>query len=100
MIAFVDARTRVSHREAYGVEPICRVLEIAPSTYYEAKARAADPERRPARAQRDDMLRAVVGRVWQANRRVYGARKVWRQLRREGVSVPRCTVERLHETVR
>ncbi len=95
VIAFVDA-----HREAYGVEPICRVLEIAPSTYDEAKAREADPERRPERARRDDALRADIGRVWRANRRVYGAQKVWRQLRREGTSVARCTVERLHKTVR
>ncbi len=90
VVAFVDA-----HREAYGVEPICRVLQVAPSTYYEAKARAATPARRPERAQRDDTLRGEIGRVWRANRRVYGARKVWRQLGREGISVARCTVERL-----
>lgn len=90
MYAFVDA-----HRDAYGVEPICRVLEIAPSGYYEHRARQADASRRPARAQRDDTLRAEVRRVWDANRRVYGVRKVWRQLRREGHQVARCTVARL-----
>jgi transposase InsO family protein len=90
MYAFVDA-----HREAYGVEPICRVLQIAPSGYYVHRARHADPSRRPARAQCDETLREEVRRVWEANRRVYGARKVWRQLRRDGTSVARCTVERL-----
>lgn len=90
MVAFIDA-----HRDEYGVEPICAVLPIAPSTYYEAKARERDPNRLPARAQRDAVLREDIGRVWRANRRVYGVRKVWRQLRREGVSVARCTVERL-----
>lgn len=90
MYAFVDA-----HREAYGVEPICRVLEIAPSGYYEHRARAADPERRPARAHRDEALRERVRCAWRANHEVYGARKVWRQLGREGEAVARCTVERL-----
>ena len=83
------------HREAYGVEPICRVLAIAPSGYYEHKAREADPTRRPARVQRDEQLQGEIRRVHQANRAVYGARKVWRQLRREGQDVARCTVERL-----
>src|SRR5207248_2002787 len=78
MVAFIDA-----HRGAYGVEPICAVLPIAPSTYYEAKAREADPARRPARAHQDRVLREDIDRVWRANYRVYGARKVWRQLRRE-----------------
>ena len=90
MYAFIDA-----HKESYGVEPICRVLPIAPSGYYEHQARATDPARRPSRAQRDAQRREDVRRVWEANRRVYGARKVWRQLRREGTSVARCTVERL-----
>jgi len=90
MVAFIDA-----HRAMYGVEPICAVVPIAPSTYYEAKAREADPTRRPARTQRDGQLRGEITRVWQANRRVYGVRKVWRQLRREGVVAARCTVERL-----
>lgn len=90
MVAFIDA-----HREAYGVEPICAVVPIAPSTYYEAKARENDPARLPARAQRDRVLREDIDRVWRANRRVYGARKMWRQLRREGIVAARCTVERL-----
>lgn len=90
MIAFVDA-----HRAAYGVEPICRMLGIAPSTYYEHKVWAADPQRRSARAKRDAVLRTDIRRVWDANRRVYGARKVWRQLGREQIPVARCTVERL-----
>ena len=90
MVHFVD-----QHRDDYGVEPICRVLRIAPSTYYEAKAQAADPTRRAARTQRDETLRAEIQRVWDGNRRVYGARKVWRQLQREGTPVARCTVERL-----
>ena len=90
MYAFIDA-----HRAAYGVEPICRVLEIAPSGYYAHRARAADPDRRPARARRDERLRADVRRVHRDNHEVYGARKVWRQVRRDGEAVARCTVERL-----
>ena len=90
MIAFID-----DHRDVYGVEPICRVIPIAPSTYYEAKARERDPARWPARTQRDAVLREEIGRVWRAHRRVYGARKVWRQLGREGITTARCTVERL-----
>ena len=90
MVAFIDA-----HRETYGVEPICAQLPIAPSTYYEAKARQADPARGPARAQRDTALRGAITRVWHANRRVYGVRKVWRQLAREGIVTARCTVARL-----
>jgi putative transposase len=90
MVAFVDA-----HRETYGVEPICAVLPIAPSTYYEQKARQADPRRQPARVQREARLRPEIQRVWQANRRVYGAKKVWKQLNREAILVARCTVARL-----
>ena len=90
MVAFVDA-----HRAEYGVEPICAELPIAPSTYYEHKARQADPGRLPPRVQRDAELCTSIQRVWGENFRVYGARKVWRQLRREGVSVARCMVERL-----
>jgi transposase InsO family protein len=90
MYQFID-----QHRAAYGVEPICRVLEIAPSGYHEHKAREADPTRRSARGQRDDALRGEIRRVHQANRSVYGARKVWRQLRRDGHDVARCTIERL-----
>ncbi len=90
MTEFID-----EHRDVYGVEPICKVLPIAPSTYYEEKARQADPSRLPARAQRDAVLSEEVCRVWKENRMVYGARKVWRQLHREGVPGARCTVERL-----
>lgn len=90
MIAFID-----EHRGAYGVEPICRVLPIAPSVYHEHVARRADPSRMPARAKRDAELRQKVQRVFEENLRVYGVRQVWRQLRREGVPVARCTVARL-----
>src|SRR5690606_326827 len=81
--------------DAYGVEPICKVLPIAPSTYYLHAARRADPAKAPARVQRDEHLCAAIERVWNENRRVYGVRKVWRQLRRESVDVARCTVARL-----
>ena len=91
MVRFVDA-----HREAYGVEPICVQLPIAPSTYYEQKARQANPARLPARAQRDAGLRPEIQRVWQATRQRYGAKKVWKELRREGRVVARCTVARLY----
>lgn len=90
MVAFIDA-----HRDAYGVEPICRVLQTAPSWYYALKARATDPQRMPARAQREAALRPEIARVWHAHRRVYGAKKVWKVLRREGRAVARCTVARL-----
>ena len=90
MTEFVD-----EHREVFGVESICKVLPIAPSTYYEEKARQSDPSRLPARTHRDAFLSDEVRRVWEENRMVYGARKVWRQLNREGVPVARCTVERL-----
>ena len=92
MVAFIDA-----HREAYGVEPICAVLPIAPSTYREQKARQRDPTRLPARAQRDAVLRPEITRVWQATRRRYGAKKVWKQLNREQIPVARCTVARLYQ---
>ena len=90
MVAFIDA-----HRDAYGVEPICRVLQTAPSWYYTLKTRAADPQRVPARTQREAALRPEIARVWHANRRAYGAKKVWKALRREGRAVARCTVARL-----
>jgi transposase InsO family protein len=89
-VRFID-----DHRAAFGVESICRQLQIAPSTYYDAKAQQADPSRRSPRAQRDDTLRVEVQRVWKDNRSVYGARKVWKQLRREQFDVARCTLERL-----
>lgn len=90
MIQFID-----DHRQEYGVEPIGRVLPVAPSTYYEHAAQRRDPARRCARAQRDEGLKAEVQRVFRSNFGVYGARKVWRQLLREGFEVARCTVERL-----
>ena len=90
MAAFIDG-----HRDAYGVEPICAVLPIAPSTYHEHKARQVDPSRLPVRVLRDTWLKGEIRRVWDGNFRVYGPRKVWRQLQREGIEVARCTVERL-----
>jgi len=90
MVAFID-----DHRHDYGVEPICDVLPIAPSTYYACKVRAANPDRRSQRAKRDELVCEHIDRVWKANYRVYGVRKVWRQLRREQFDVARCTVERL-----
>jgi putative transposase len=90
MTAFID-----EHRDAHGVEPICAVVPIAPSTYYEQKARQANPSRLPKRTSRDAALMVEIKRVWNENRQVYGARKVWRQLHREGFTAARCTVERL-----
>ena len=90
MKAFID-----EHRAVYGVEPICKVLPIAPSTYYLHAARQADPSRRSARTLLDERLREQIQQVWNDNFQVYGARKVWCQLRRDGVNVARCTVERL-----
>ncbi|MFD2447879.1 IS3 family transposase [Vogesella fluminis] len=88
--AFIDA-----HRDRLGVEPICRILQVAPSAYRRYAARQRDPALRSPRALRDDMLRVEIERVWQVNQQVYGADKVWRQLRREHIAVARCTVERL-----
>jgi len=90
MVSFID-----DHRGAYGVEPICAVVPIAPSTYYEHKARQADPTRLSARAQRDAVLGGEIRRVWQENFEVYGIKKVWKQLNRESITVARCTVARL-----
>lgn len=87
---FIDA-----HRATYGVEPICKVLRIAPSGYRRYAAQRRDPTLRPARARRDEELAPQIERVWRANMQVYGADKVWRQLAREGTAVARCTVERL-----
>ena len=94
MIAFID-----EHRARHGVEPICRVLPIAPSTYHAHAARRADPGKLPARARRDITLRTEIRRVYEENFRVYGVRKVWRQLLREGIAVARCTVARLMGTM-
>ncbi|WP_156650071.1 MULTISPECIES: IS3 family transposase [Methylobacterium] len=87
MKAFID-----EHRDAYGVEPICKVLPIAPSTYHAHAARRADPGKLPARARSDAALMVEIRRVFEANFHVYGVRKVWRQLGREGIVVARCTV--------
>jgi len=90
MIAFIE-----ESRGSFGVEPICKMLPIAPSTYYERVAIARDPSRASARAKSDASMCIEIDRVWQDNRKVYGARKVWHALRREGQDVARCTVERL-----
>ena len=90
MIALID-----DHREVYGVEPICRVLPIAPSTYHAHLARRADPTKVSARGSRDLVLADQIRRVHEANFGVHGVRKVWRQLGREGAEVARCTVARL-----
>ena len=88
MIAFIN-----EHRDIYGVEPICKVLPIAPSTYRLHAARQRDPSLLPDRARRDLVLMEEIERVFETNYSVYGARKVWRQLRREGRDVARCTLE-------
>jgi transposase InsO family protein len=90
MVRYID-----EHKDRFGVEPICAVLPIAPSTYYEQKARERDPDRRPVRLVRDEELKPEIQRVFDENFRVYGAHKVWKQLNREGRAVARCTVERL-----
>jgi transposase InsO family protein len=90
MVSFIDA-----HRDEYGVESICEQLPIAPSVYYEHKAREREPQRRSARSRRDAELICQIQRVHAENLQVYGARKVWKQLRRENLGVARCTVERL-----
>jgi putative transposase len=90
MVRFID-----DHRQTYGVAPICAVLPIAPSTYFRIRGQQQDATKRPARATRDDALRVRIQRVHDENFGVYGPRKVWRQLRREGHRVARCTVERL-----
>ena len=90
MVQFID-----DHRDLYGVEPICAVVPIAPSTYFLHKAQQAYPTRRSVRTQQDDVLKPQIQHVWDAHFQVYGSRKVWRQLRRDGVRVARCTVRRL-----
>jgi Transposase and inactivated derivatives len=90
MIAFID-----DHREVHGVEPICKVLPIAPSTYHAHVAKRANPEKLSARVRRDMALKPEIARVFAENFEVYGVRKVWRQLQRESFDVARCTVERL-----
>jgi transposase InsO family protein len=90
MKAFID-----EYRVPYGVEPICKVLPIAPSTYFAHAQRRKDPAKAPPRVRRDEELCQAIRRVFEENFQVYGARKIWRQLQREGVEVARCTVERL-----
>ena len=90
MIAFID-----DNRVEYGVEPICKVLKIAPSTYHAHEARRRRPETAPPRVQRDAALSVNIRRVFEENFHVYGVRKIWRQLKREGEDVARCTVARL-----
>ena len=90
MRAFVD-----THRASFGVEPICQVLQIAPSGYRRHAAQQRNPSLRCARARRDESLIPQIERVWQVNLQAYGADKVWKQMNREGVEVARCTVERL-----
>jgi putative transposase len=90
MVSFIH-----EYRSAYGVEPICKELPIAPSTYYEQKSREADPARIPKRERSDRSHEIEIRRVWDENFQVYGVRKVWRQLKREHFKIARCTVERL-----
>jgi transposase InsO family protein len=90
MIAFID-----DHRARYGVEPICKVLPIAPSSYHARVAQRIDPGKASARSRRDTLLRTRIRQVFEANFAVYGVRKIWRQLGREGIAVARCTVARL-----
>ena len=94
MITFID-----DHRGGPGVEPICKVLPIAPSTYHEHVAQRRDPSRLSARTRTDLHLKPEITRVFKDNFAVYGARKVWRQLKREGRDVARCTVERLMQNM-
>lgn len=90
MVAFIDA-----HRGVHGVESICALLPIAPSTYFRRKAEQRDPTKRSARAQRDDVLQAIIRRIWNENQQVYGPRKVWKQMGREQLHAARCRVRRL-----
>ncbi len=90
MIAFIE-----EHRDVIGVEPICKHLPIAPSTFYNHMAKRANPDLLSDRAKRDKTLRPEIERVWEQNYKVYGVRKVWHQMRREGFDVARCTVARL-----
>jgi len=90
MVTFID-----QHRATYGVESICAVLPIAPSTYFLRKVQQGDATKRSPRARRDDALRREIQRVWDAHEQVYGPQKVWKQLRRERIPAARCTVERL-----
>jgi len=90
MVAFIDA-----HRDVHGVESICTLLPIAPSTYFRRKAEQRDPTKRSGRAQHDDVLQAIIRRIWDENQQVYGPRKVWKQMGREKLRAARCRVRRL-----
>jgi transposase InsO family protein len=90
MTAFIE-----EHREMYGVEPICRTLQFAPSTYYDRRAIMRHPDQASARAKSDAALSVKIDAAWDANRKLYGARKIWHVLRRQGEDAARCTVERL-----
>ena len=94
MICFID-----DHRAEHGVEPICRVLPIAPATFYDNKAKQADPSHLSDRAKRDEQLKPEIERVFEENLKVYGVRKVWHQMRREGFDIARCTVARLMKDI-
>ena len=93
-MAFIDA-----HAKELGIEPICRELRVAPSSYHTHAARLADPQLRLARVRRDDEIKEQISRVHEASFGLYGTRKVWHQLRREGIKVAKCTVERLMQAM-
>jgi putative transposase len=90
MVAFID-----QHRAISGVESICRVVPIAPSTYFRWKAAQADPRKRSTRAIHDEVLKAIIERIWREHDHAYGAHKVWKQMGREGLREARCRVRRL-----
>ena len=94
MIRFVE-----DHRDDHGVEPICRVLLITPATFYDHLAKRTDPSRLSDRAKRDEELKPEIERVFEENLKVYGVRKVWYQMRREGFDIARCTVARLMKDI-
>lgn len=90
MVDFIDV-----NKQEYGIEPICRVLPIAPSTYHRAKDLESYPEKRSLRSQHDDFYISEIKRIWQDSKCRYGARKVWQQMKADGLKVARCTIERL-----
>ena len=94
MIQFIE-----DHRDDHGVEPICRGLPIAPATFYDNMAKRADPSRLSDRAKRDEQLKPEIERVFEQNLKVYGVRKVWHQMHREGFEIARCTVARLMKEI-
>jgi len=93
MVRFID-----DNKQLYGVEPICKALPIALSTYYRAKDLESCPQKRSLRSQNDDIYLAEIKRIWQGSKCRYSARKVWRQMKAEGIEIARCTVERLMRT--